>query len=218
MRQYDPSHLLVSIHIPKCGGTSLGRVLQGWFSCRFRSVYSDSPLASDTIVDEPACLHGHFYHPNSGQPIADLFPTSTQFITVLRDPFDIAVSSFHYDKLCSVPTPKSLEDQLDRVLNWGELPHFRNLPFDLWTDDVASSIDDKFVWVGTVERLSRSLSTLSHILGFEPPESLPRLNVTNGALPRQEKEWRRRFRQTLSAEYECYDYVTNAEIQGLARS
>ena len=42
MRSYDPARLLVSVHVPKCAGTSFAELLRSWFGARLHLHYPDA--------------------------------------------------------------------------------------------------------------------------------------------------------------------------------
>ncbi len=61
MIPYDPSQRLVSLHIPKTGGTSFTKVLEQWFGDRIYLHYPDLPHLTRLAPNQPGLLaHGHF--------------------------------------------------------------------------------------------------------------------------------------------------------------
>ena len=64
MIDYNPNEPLISIHIPKCGGTSLRQILNNWFRPNFRAQY-----ARGGKMDEVPILETHH---SDGSPIAGL--------------------------------------------------------------------------------------------------------------------------------------------------
>ena len=99
MKSYDPEVPLYSIHIPKCGGTSFRKALEGWFGERFFIHYfqaADAP--PERIEVRPgSCVHGHFNR-KKGFGLLDYYPDARQVITVLRDPLETAVSNYFFWK------------------------------------------------------------------------------------------------------------------------
>ena len=100
MKNYNRNETLISIHIPKTGGTSLRKILRKWFGEKLFLHYFNEKDCSMPVKYEFAsgiCIHGHF-NSRRGFGINDYYPQATQFITFLRDPFDILISRFFYEK------------------------------------------------------------------------------------------------------------------------
>lgn len=86
---YNSKEPLISLHIPKTGGTSLRTILLRWFpNGQFLEHYPNNgllPLRHD--CRGPVCIHGHF-NSTRGFGVAEYYPHASQFITFLRDPFN----------------------------------------------------------------------------------------------------------------------------------
>ena len=107
MKAYDPSDLLISIHLPKCGGSSLKAALKRWFGKKLYYHYYDeeknatpSRLLSyrirlSSMMSDGYCVHGHF-NKYRGFGIRDYYPNSNQFISFLRDPLEIHLSNYYF--------------------------------------------------------------------------------------------------------------------------
>ena len=109
MKTYDPRKPLISIHIPKCAGSSFSHILEVWFKGGFLPHYHNEKL------DEPPkkynlhtgnffkklrqgiCIHGHFNN-KRGNGVRDYYPEVDQFITIMRNPFDLHISTYFYVK------------------------------------------------------------------------------------------------------------------------
>ena len=207
MRPYDPERMLVSVHIPKCAGTSFGEVLKAWFGERFHDHYPD-----DAIPGPPAriesrartCVHGHFYHHDYPIGVYDYYPDCAQMITVLRDPLEMMISSYFFQRHAGTAEHTSVEDYLDAVLGWGELLYYRNLPFDVGSPEAIDIVEETFVWIGLADRLSDGVGVLARRLGHKRPARLPVLNVAprDGGVP---EGYESKFRRTFEGEYRFYD-------------
>jgi hypothetical protein len=217
MRPYDPNLPLFSMHIPKCGGTSLLRALRRWFwPWRVIAHYQRDALGppSPIKVGAKMCVHGHL---NSARArgVMDFYPQAQQFITFLREPFDRAVSLWHF-------MPKVAKERGD--LSWVENPpefaswlrkraalqkrglnfesviwHFPKLPNEV---PIAEQMDRSFVFVGIMERYQESLDALACALGKRRMKvaHLNRTERTN-----EYEELRKFYRQHFTEEYEVYE-------------
>jgi hypothetical protein len=132
---------------------------------------------------EGICIHGHF-NPERGFGVSDYYPEVDQFITILRDPFEIHISNYFFIKkfgtnfLWNGSRVTSTMDQ-----SWGIERYLANtrsfmllhLPADLTLDNFREILEERFIYVGIVERLQESVNQLARILGFSPIE-VGRLN------------------------------------------
>jgi hypothetical protein len=223
MRDYDPDKPLISIHIPKCAGTSFNDVLKKWFGKGLHGHYYDEehdrPPAKATfrpgLFGRPRrfCVHGHFNRTRGTGPL-DYYPDADQYITILRDPFEVHVSHFFWAKRLG-----------DNLYRGGEAHHLRDeaydlaryleeeprsfllnyMPYPLTEDDMAERIERDFVYVGVAEDLQTSVDRLADRLGFKRVK-VPTLNVAKRYenLPEGARE---RFRKDNPVECALYDYA-----------
>lgn len=99
-RSYDPARPLISIHVPKGGGSTVRDNLGAWFGERLREHYADEAQARLPIhwpLAAAMCVHGHFNN-RCGFGVTDYYPDADQFITFLRDPLELHVSLYFYLK------------------------------------------------------------------------------------------------------------------------
>src|SRR4051812_45942379 len=98
MKAYNPKIPLLSIHIPKCGGTSFLQILRKWFGKDLHLHYFDEVNAKMPphapvknflgMYRKDICIHGHFNH-NRKFGVDDYYPEIRQAITFIRDPLEI---------------------------------------------------------------------------------------------------------------------------------
>jgi hypothetical protein len=228
MKPYDPKWPLFSLHIPKCGGTSLLHALRKWF-WRWRVIdhyRSDTPVPSPINVRGQMCVHGHF---NSARQrgIMQFYPQANQFITFLREPFDRAVSLWHF-------MPKVAKERGD--LAWLEKPpdfaswlrkravlHSKGRNFEslIWyfphrpiEVGIPEQMDQLFVFVGIMERYQDSLDALAHALG-KSRVKVTHLNQTERA--NEYDGWRRFYRNHFADEYAVYEAALKRNDELLKR-
>jgi hypothetical protein len=213
MIRYNPDELLLSVHIPKCGGTSLEVVLRELFGKQLYLHYTDDegkalPKKAPHIGGN--CVHGHFWHHQFPVSIGEYYPNCRQFITVLRDPFEIALSAWHYRVHHNFERLASVEDHLARMMQWKRFFYFDALPIAVHSPDVLQQLNDKFIWISTLSHLERSLPRLFLLLGRNPSVafSLPKLNSSTRGVMHEYEFWHQRFREHFKAAYFLYDYVS----------
>ena len=191
MKTYDRTRPLIAIHVPKAAGTSVRQVFETWFGRRlyrhyYHEIFGLKPrrtrlrrLFSSTFR-EGVCIYGHFNRTRQ-MGIEHDYPEVQQFVTVLRDPFELAVSEYFYlrdagrrwrDK-SRIPTD-DIETYLARKTP-NMLDHF---PRPLTLDDYREKLCADFIHIGITEDLAVSLRAMAHKLGFVPPAHIEELNRT----------------------------------------
>jgi hypothetical protein len=210
---YDPQKPLISLHIPKCAGTSFRTVLKNWYADRLFLHYfqqrNDLPPRHPLLPG--ICIHGHF-NLAKGFGAPDYYPEVDQFITILRDPLEMAVSNYFFWKTKGrarqIRDGRLTEDYRDileffRKRNVSPMLNF--MPRPVTRENYREILERHFVGIGFVEDLQSSLDRLAHALGF-PPTNIGRINAS----PRDEDlpaEIRDGFMDANSLEYEVYRHA-----------
>ncbi|MGJ3257332.1 MAG: hypothetical protein ACFE0K_13540 [Alcanivorax sp.] len=213
MQNYDPEKLLISIHIPKCGGTSFTSCLEQFFGEHLHLHYPDDPEPGpppETAQRIRACVHGHFYHHRWAIGAMDYYPDSSQFITMLREPFEMALSGYYFRRRLGDLGDITLHQHLDELLATPQLFNYLGLPFDLWKaseDDIQEWLDTRFLWIGLTERFQESVDLLAMKLDKASPDV-----AVDNVSPRDDglaeyTQYQKKFRQRYRREYALYDYA-----------
>ena len=206
MRPYDPTRLLVSIHVPRCAGTSLGMWLAKVFPERLHLHYPDTAPPECLQYSAGWCVHGHFFHHVWDIGAHSYYPQSDQFITVLRDPLQMMISSYRYQCGIGHAPAADLNTYLKHVLSWPRLFVYQNLPFDIAAPDAWAWVERHFVWIGVLDHLELTLPVLAYRLGastFPIPAHLNTSRPEDTVL--DIPKWNRRFRQKFPCAYALYD-------------
>lgn len=198
MRVYDPQQPLIFTHIPKCAGTSFVQVLRTWFGPGYHKLNQDETRdillprveprdENGQWLENVRCIHGHFNH-GRGYGLPYFYPEIPQYLTMLRDPFDLVVSMYFFAKGRSAEGRfwfrgeqvdfsaqfPSVESYLQSYPYW----LYHHLPQDVTLDNHARRLADRFVFLGIVEDMENSMLALAKTLG-KPPIVVPQLNVSN---------------------------------------
>lgn len=197
MKKYDFRQPVIYTHIPKCAGTSVVQVLRQWFGRGYHKLNQDETqdilLPRVETRDERGhwlpdvkCIHGHFNH-GRGYGLPYFYPEVTQYFTILRDPFDLAVSMYFFAKGRSARgefwyrgQQVDFSSQFPSVSEYVKsYPYwlFNHLPQDLTLDNYETKLHQRFIYIGIFEDLQTSMSNLAKLLN-KPEVEMPQLNAS----------------------------------------
>lgn len=222
MRAYSPDSPIISLHVPKCAGQSFRRVLEQLFPGRFFFHYfqQSNALPPKHLLKPGICIHGHFNR-TRGFGVMDYYPEVEQFITVLRDPLEAAISNYFFWKT------KARANQLKNgTIREGEEHDYKNIddffrkrpksnmldfmPREMTGENYREIIESHFIWIGLVENLQAHVNLLANRLGCARI-LVERINISNHdeTLSRTSRQ---NFYENNRLEYEIYRYVKNKII------
>ncbi len=217
MIEYNPQEPMISLHIPKCGGQSLRRTLTGWFGPRFKIHYYQQYNAMPPKHDlEPGlCIHGHFNR-EKNMGADQYYPEIKQFITVVRDPLEIALSYYFFWKRKDRNRRLSLG-----LLQEGDEHDYRNiddffvkmpkshltlfLPVAISPANYKDVLDRYFIWIGLTEELQECIDMFASRLNL-PKAVIDHINDS----PRDEEltpSLKKKFISENQFEFEIIDYI-----------
>ena len=194
--------MIISVHVPKCAGTSFGRILETQHGDRlwknYGAIFTREEARKDLIPDGTQCIHGHFF----ADAFSDLFPAG-QLITWVRHPVERVVSNYQFfrrnpgiqDACC-----QALHQRRLTLTEFADLDWMRNEA----TRYLAGKSFNDFAFVGVAERFAESLSLYHSLFGGFPTGPLPQDNVN---------PHRRTLKYPLSAEE--YGYIIDRNIADL---
>lgn len=177
--------IMISVHVPKTGGTSFRKMLEEFYGDGFQPDYHWEPrpsvmdgkelVGTDDEVREALCgvhcIHGHF---NVAKYLRLLRVDGIEpvFITWLRDPIERAISTYHF--LRTLETPPEDQPEWERQAKAMSLEQFysetkfgRNRQFA----QIRALDRDRFSFIGCTERYSESMSLFARMFfpDREPP-------------------------------------------------
>ena len=167
------------------------------------------PLTSPKLLSNPPVIYGHF-NKYRGFGIEDYYPGVSQFVTILRDPFETAISHYFFVRKASknwkdksrVPT-EDLQDHL-KTTTLNILNHF---PREMNLNNFKDIIEEFFIEIGITENLPHSLEVISRKLGKEfDPVALEAVNVTERD-QRTTQEYRDQFYEKHPLEHAVYEFA-----------
>jgi hypothetical protein len=186
-------------------------LLEHYFNERAGELPLRRDLASVHSVDCPVGVYGHFNRLR-GFGIEEYYPEVRQFVTIMRDPFESAISNYFFLR-------KSGSDWIDQSrVPTADLRNFlsktppnilNHFPREVTRDNYREQIDEFFVEIGNTESLESSLRRISYKLGM-PFESdwLPFVNSTERDQPHPE-DMRDEYAEHYPLEFEVYRYVSS---------
>lgn len=229
MNAYNPNEPLISIHIPKCAGSSFSSVLQQWFKRGYLPHYhkekTNTPPKKHKLKKGffrkqqryGLCIHGHFNN-NRGNGVRDYYPGVSQVITVIRNPFDLHLSTYFYVKREALsndggafrsgkPHPIIANEwNLEQFLENEKHSYILNfLPPEITIDNYEAILSSQFLHIGITEQLQNTVDKLACILGFETLP-VPEINVSKWTetIPKGARE---EFERNNPLEVAIYKYA-----------
>ncbi|VAW77384.1 hypothetical protein MNBD_GAMMA15-2043 [hydrothermal vent metagenome] len=210
---YDPELPLISVHVPKCAGSSFHlQVLKPWFGDKLFLHYLDEKTntrPTEHDAGSGSCIHGHFNH-TRGCGVSSYYPDAKQQITVLRDPFELHVSNYFYVRRLGEEAYRSgksvkADYSLTQYLQEERSFLLQHLPAHLTENNFEEVLNDTYLWIGISEQLQASVGLLAKALGFPTP--------LTGAFNESEREQRvpqgarERFKEEHPLEMAIYQYA-----------
>jgi hypothetical protein len=169
---------LISVHIPKTGGASLGQQLHKLYKDRIQLLYEAVPVI-DPKEDLPPgidAVHGHIW-PHNYDQISNAFR-----VVFLRHPVDLAISRY-FDKKSQYWPPWTSRERWTSILrrspphpdNWGRTPP-DILTFTRQSPSQTQLIDHydmaRFDFIGFYETRKADMIRLGAVTGLQFDETL----------------------------------------------
>jgi hypothetical protein len=167
--------MVISIHIPKCAGTSFREILASIYGphlwLNYGAIFSKADFKPDIVPAKGSCIHGHFF----ADTFDDYVP-QPRLITWVRHPVDRVVSNYYH----SLRSP-DMRDDCCRLLHenrltlrqYAELDWMRNLA----TRYLARKPIEAFTFVGVSERFDESLQVFGRTFNWVIRSHGPCLNT-----------------------------------------
>jgi hypothetical protein len=167
--------MIISVHVPKCAGTSFKTVLRGVFGDRmwdnYGTIFTREQARVGLVPEGTECIHGHFF----ADAFESLYPESPM-VTFVRHPVERLVSHYHYflrnpdrpDGCCKILHERGLSLREFADLDW-----MRNQTTRYFR---GRGLGD-FAFVGIAEQFEESLFRFEEALGCQVRQPVPHENV-----------------------------------------
>jgi len=167
--------MIISVHIPKCGGTSFRVILESIYGgslwLNYGAMFSSKELRTDLIPRGTRCIHGHFL----ADTFSELVP-QPELVTWLRHPVERVVSNYYHFLRSPDPRDACCRELIEKRLSleeFAELDWMRNEA----TRYMAGKSVEAFAFVGIMERYDESIQLFSSLFGVPVPAESPKFNV-----------------------------------------
>ncbi len=210
--------MLIYYHIPKTAGTSCKRVLETWYPDLMRDTEFSDKVGSIDLADRELGVAGHFACRLTGHPLAllDLVkglrtPSEHCLFTILRDPFEHAVSAYYHLK----DVDKDVVGGLTSFLEQGH-PFQHSMALGISSAEHVQLALDSFSVVGDTADMQRSLDLLADVVG-KPRIEVPavRIGTRDPQLLSLTAADRSRFEKQWPLEFEIYEAARDRLKRGV---
>jgi hypothetical protein len=170
--------MIISVHIPKCGGISFQHILRSIYGNRrvwlnYGTIFDQADARARCQLMPPGlrCVHGHFLSDAFDQLVPD-----GERVTWLRRPVERVISNYYHFLRHPDPANPCCRELWARGLS---LQKFAELPMmaNEMTRYLAGKPVRSFKFVGIMERYTDSLRVFGSAFGVPVPGSPPRENV-----------------------------------------
>jgi hypothetical protein len=203
--------MIISVHIPKCGGTSFRLVLEGIYGdslwLNYDAHLGQSRDQIQLIPRGTRCIHGHFLANTFGELVPQ-----PQLVTWLRHPVERVVSNYYHYLRSPDPRDACCRELFEKNLSleqFAELDWMRNEA----TRYMAGTAMDAFAFIGITERFNESVHVFGSMFGVSVPAESPRVNVNPKRLSESYVLSPRTYEHILSLNLRdliCYDMANRA--------
>lgn len=216
MKIYQSNKPLIFLHIPKTAGIACQSHFMNWYENGFFPHYyanqlpPKQDLKQEVFRKQPSIIYGHF-NAARGFGADQYYPAVDQFVTILRDPWERAVSGYFYlrktNRLNAGSSDGGIESIEEFLMKGPDDSILNHHPKGCSIKNFKEIIEKYFVEIGITEKLEESLFRIAEKLGFNfDPSTLKEINKA----PRDQEvpvHLKNEFMEKRALEYSLYEYV-----------
>ncbi len=167
--------MIVSVHVPKCAGTSFKRVLNEvcgariWYN--YGTIFSRTQARPELVPPGTTFIHGHFL----ADAFDDLFP-DRRLVTWVRHPVERLVSNYHHFLRSPDMRDDCCRELHERKLNLRQFADLEWMQNEIGRYLAGKPIED-FEFIGIAERFDASIRQFCEAFGFRNVLKIPRENL-----------------------------------------
>lgn len=211
---YNQNLELISVHIPKCGGTTFGDILHRIYVHQYRHIVG--PFEIEQTPYDIRCIHGHF----SFEPEwLEIYP-NVKICTWIRNPVDRLISYYFYWGNYRFgpgmrPNPNHLKMKIRAydIFEFAKQEFIKNKMFDFIEHISLDDID----FIGDISNYHSDLLRLAEIMNWKNPalshyRSLNKTMYTKKVFGRNvtiTDQDRKILEKILDKDMERYEYIKN---------
>jgi len=166
-----PVQVLISVHIPKCAGTSFRTILRGIFGDKlwlnYGAAYRREEVRPGVVPPGTECIHGHF--------LADAFDVvfkNPRLVTWVRHPVERVVSNFQFFLRHPYNGDYFSRELHSKKLSLRQFSDMEGMRNEAARHFAGKTVDD-FSFVGIADRFAESMRHFGQTFGFANLESVP---------------------------------------------
>jgi hypothetical protein len=167
--------MLISVHVPKCAGTSFRLLIDKLYGNgvwhNYGIIFSKESAKADAIPTGTQIIHGHFL----ADAFDEILPTR-RYLTWVRHPVERVVSNYYH----FLRSP-DMRDDCCRQLHEGKLNMRQFSDLDWMQNEIsrylAGKAFDEFEFVGVSEEFEESMRLFCATFGFAGFKEFPRANT-----------------------------------------
>lgn len=191
---------LVSIHIPKTGGSTFTAILKHIYADKLQLAYGDR---RDVIRTNPQCFHGHKIIKKFSQEVHAL--ENAKWITFLRKPLNSAISSYYYHLGKQVLGLEQWLLHSDKTKGYNHNRYNKRL-------EKCDKTWEEFAVIGVTEYYAASLNKISELLNW-PEIDYQSKNIGSYTPPNLSADVIAEFEQLNQQDYILYRNAVQTLLQ-----